>query len=116
MADATLDEPDDAIAHPVFVWLTATKAMGVSWDELFAWFGASAADGPMFGEHETTVHQPMRVGGTYQVSGEITAADRKTGRAAGVFDVVGYRFDLHDKESGEHVAGCWNSIVFPRRS
>ena len=40
----------DGLAHPLFVYL-ATDAMGVSWDEFFALCGASAAGGPMFGEH-----------------------------------------------------------------
>ena len=34
-------------------------------------------------------------------------------RLVGVFDVVGYSMDL--RTGDEHVATCWNSIVFPRR-
>ncbi|MEU7693786.1 MaoC family dehydratase N-terminal domain-containing protein [Microbispora hainanensis] len=115
VADTVLGEPGGEVAHPLFVWLAATGAMGVTWDELFAWFGATADDGPMFGEHETTVHRPLRVGATYRVSGEITSVDRKSGRSTGPFDVVGYRLRLHDAADGVHVADCWNSIIFPRR-
>src|SRR3712207_9423877 len=89
--------------------------MGITWDELFAWFGASAADGPVFGEHETTLHRPLRVGATYRVSGGVESAERKVGRRTGVFDVVGYAMDLHDTGDGAHVARCWNSLVLPRR-
>ena len=123
LADAALEQPHAAVpdgageelAHPLLAWTAATQAMGVTWDELFAWFGSSADDGPMFGEHETVWHAPMRVGHTYLVSGEITSADRKSGRS-GVFDVIGDGFRLHDAGSGTHVAECWNSLILPRRS
>ncbi|MBB3665196.1 hypothetical protein FB384_004147 [Prauserella sediminis] len=118
LADAALAGPETGPvgepAHPLLAWTAATQAMGVTWDELFSWFGSSADDGPMFGEHETVWHAPMRVGRTYLVSGEVTSADRKSGRS-GVFDVIGYVFRLHDKESGAHVADCWNSLILPRR-
>jgi acyl dehydratase len=121
VADAVLAEPpalkdaEGQVAHPLFAWLAATGAMGITWDELFSWFGATAADGPVFGEHETTLHRPLRIGATYRVSGRIVSAERKVGRRTGPFDVVGYALDLHDTGGG-HVATCWNSIVFPRRS
>jgi hypothetical protein len=46
------------------------------------------------------------------------SVDRKVGRRAGAMDVVGYEIDLHlpGTGNGEHVARCYNSIVFPRRS
>lgn len=116
VADVTLDEPGPKVAHPLFVWLAATGAMGLNWDELFAWFGSSALDGPMFGEHQTSIHRPLMVGGTYAVSGGITSAERKSGRTAKSFDLVGYELELRDTADGVHVANCWNSIVFPRRS
>lgn len=115
VADVVLDEPGEAVAHPLFVWLAATGAMGLSWDEFFGWFDATAADGPVFGEHETTIRRPLRVGDTYRVRGRVTSVDRKVGRTAGPFDVVGYELDLHEKSTEERVATCWNSIVFPRR-
>jgi hypothetical protein len=118
VADAVLAEPpalkdaEGQVAHPLFAWLAASGAMGITWDELFSWFGATAADGPVFGEHETTLHRPLRIGATYRVSGRIVSAERKIGRRTGPFDVVGYELDLH---AGVHAATCWNSIVFPRR-
>lgn len=121
LADAVLAEPPSLlatgpqVAHPLLAWTAATGAMGISWDELFGWFGATAADGPVFGEHETTLHRPLLVGSTYRVTGGIESATRKTGRRTGVFDVVGYAMDLTDTADGAAVATCWNSIVFPRR-
>lgn len=111
----SLRDPEPQVAHPLFAWMAAVGAMGITWDELFDWFGSSAADGPVFGEHETTLRRPLHVGATYRVSGGIVSAERKTGRRTGVFDVVGYSMDLTDTRGGEYVATCWNSIVFPRR-
>jgi len=110
-----LRDPGPQVAHPLFAWMAATGAMGVTWAELFDWFGASTADGPVFGEHETTLCRPLQVGSTYRISGGIVSAERKLGRRTGVFDVVGYSMDLTDTRDGVHVATCWNSIVFPRR-
>ena len=114
VADALLDDPWDEVPHPVLAWMAGVSGMGMTWDELFAWFDASATDGPMFGEHHTTLHQPLHKGATYDVSGRIVSVVRKVGRRAGTFDIVGYELDL--RHEGEHVARCYNSIVFPRRS
>jgi hypothetical protein len=114
LADALGDDPADPQPHPVMAWMAAVGGMGITWDELFEWFDATADDGPMFGEHQTTLHRPLQTGATYRVSGRITSVDRKTGRRAGVFDVVGYELYLHEGQA--HVATCWNSLVLPRRS
>lgn len=121
LADAALAEPPSLVgatpqvAHPLFAWMAAIGAMGITFDELFAWFGSSAADGPLFGEQETTLHRPISVGTTCRVAGGISSAERKAGRRIGTFDVVGYELDVHDATTGEHLASVWNSIVFPRR-
>lgn len=115
VADVLQVDQWDPIPHPVFAWLASATTMGVSWDELFAWFGATAADGPMFGEHETEFCSSLRAGATYRVTGEIVSVDRKVGRTAGTFDIVGYALELHDADGG-CVARCFNSIVFPRKA
>jgi hypothetical protein len=114
LADAAADRSNAAVVHPLHAWLAATGGMGITWDELFAWFGSTADDGPMFGEHETALHRPLRTDRRYRVSGAIVSAVRKRGRAAGLFDLVEYQLELHDDADGGHVATCWNSIVFPR--
>lgn len=117
-ADALVDDPWDEVPHPVLAWMAGVAGSGLSWDDLFAWFDATAEDGPMFGEHHTILHRPLEVGATYQVSGRVVSVDRKVGRRAGTMDVVGYELDLHlaGPDGREHVARCYNSIVFPRRS
>ena len=112
--DCALAPVDGGADSPVFAFLAATAAMGLSWEEMWAMFGATKADGPMAGESVTEVHRPLRVGATYAVRGEIVSAVRKRGARTGVFDLVGYRLDLHDADGC--AATCVSSIVFPRRS
>jgi hypothetical protein len=113
--DAILAPPPGEWAHPAFVFMAATGSMGLRWDELFAWFGASATDGPMFGDCHIVQSRPLRVGATYRVSGRIVSAERKTGRKVGTFDLAGYLLELHD-DANAFAASCRNSIVFPRRA
>lgn len=113
--DAMVAPTGGEFAHPAFVFMAATGAMGMSWDDLFAWFGAVAADGPMFGDCKMAIEQPLRVGATYRVSGQIVSAERKTGKQLGQFDLVGYVLELHD-EANNFVASIRNSIVFPRKA
>ena len=113
--DAILAPQDDNVLHPLFAYLAATGAMGISWDGLFEWLGTSASDGPMFGDCELAYYQAMRVEGTYVISGTIESVQRKEGRRAGVFDLVGYGLRVED-EDGDPVATCRNSLVIPRRA
>jgi hypothetical protein len=109
------ERPANGVAHPLYAYNAALAGMGMSVDDLFTLCGATAADGPMFGEHETEIREPLRVGSTYDVSGRITRVDRKEGRKAGVFDLVFFELDIADPESGEVKAVVRNSFVFPRR-
>lgn len=112
LADALGDDPYDPTPPPVLAWMASVGGKGMTWDELFAWFDATADDGPMFGEHRTTMHAPLSYG-RYRVTGAITSFDRKVGRRTGTFDIVGYEFDLWRVD--EKVATCWNSLVLPRK-
>src|SRR5438874_1720264 len=116
MSDATLDLPprNEGVAGPMWVYYGALAGMGMSVDDLFTLVGATAADGPMFGEAEIEVLRPLQIGATYAVSGAITNVQRKEGRRAGVFDIVTFRLELADEDGA--VAGVsTNSFVFPRR-
>lgn len=113
--DAVGAEPTrEGVAHPMFVYYAALGGMGIDLDELFALVGATADDGVMFGEATIDVATPMTVGATYEVQGTITDVVRKSGRRAGVFDVVTFALDVLD-ESGTVVGTSTNSFVFPRR-
>ncbi|MBM3677545.1 MAG: hypothetical protein FJW96_06625 [Actinobacteria bacterium] len=101
-------------ANPMYVYYAALAGMGISVDELFHLVGATAEDGPMFGETTLEAIKPLEVGATYSVSGGITSVIRKEGRKAGVFDIVEFRLELRDA-SGELVGVNTNSFIFPRR-
>jgi len=107
-------EPDDGIAHPIFAYQATRAGMGLSLNEFFALVHADPDDGGMFGEHETEIREPIRVGKTYAVQGRITGTERKVGRKAGVFDMVDFSLELLD-QNGTIIAKSSNSWVFPRK-
>lgn len=102
------------VAHPMEVYYGALAGMGLTVDELFALVGASADDGPMFGEATMELERQLEIGATYSVSGSIVDITRKEGRKAGVFDIVTFRLELAD-ERGSLAAVSTNSFIFPRR-
>jgi len=108
------DQPGGDVANPMFCYYGALAAMGISIDDMFALAGATADDGPMFGEAGIELSRPLTVGATYAVSGEITGAVRKEGKKTGVFDIVTFRIELNEPD-GELAAVSTNSFVFPRR-
>lgn len=101
-------------AHPMYAYYGALAGMGMSVDDLFVRVGATADDGPMFGEAGIEVLKPLQIGATYTVTGAFESVQRKEGRKAGVFDIVGFRLELRDAE-GELAAVSTNSFIFPRR-
>jgi hypothetical protein len=112
-----LGAPQDAgsgLAHPTAAFLAAQGGIGMSIDDVFAVFGASAADGPMLGGWSAEVVEPLRVGADYRVRGSVTGAERKQGRRAGVFDLVTVAIDLLGDDGRVHATVC-PTYVFPRR-
>jgi hypothetical protein len=115
MNDAVGDDANTSgAASPMEIYYGAMGGLGLTLDELFALAGATAADGPMFGEAEIEQHRPLRVGETYAVRGTFTDVVRKEGRRAGVFDIVTFRLELVAPD-GEIAGVSTNSFVFPRR-
>jgi hypothetical protein len=101
-------------ASAMEVYYGALAGMGLSVDELFHLVGATADDGPMFGEAQIEVRRPLRIGASYDVAGAITSVVRKEGRKAGVFDIVSFQLELRGAD-GEVDAVSTNSFIFPRR-
>jgi acyl dehydratase len=102
------------VANPMYVYFATLGGMGINLDELFALVGAAADDGVMFGEASITVQRPLQIGATYDVAGEVTGAMRKSGKRAGVFDIVTFELRLID-QTGVVAGVATNSFVFPRR-
>jgi hypothetical protein len=101
-------------ASAMEVYYGALAGMGLSVDGLFTLVGATADDGPMFGEAGIELQRPLRIGETFDVAGGITGVVRKEGRKAGVFDIVTFRLELRG-EDGQLAAVSTNSFIFPRR-
>ena len=68
----------------------------------------------MLGSVDLTFEEPLRTGIAYRVEGSITDAQRKTGRRAGVFDIVTYRLEL--RREGRLAASCDQTLILPRRA
>ena len=115
MNDAVGDIPSTSgPASPMEIYYGAMGGLGLTLDELGALAGATAADGPMFGEAELEQRRPLQVGETYTVRGAVTDVVRKEGRRAGVFDIVTFQLELVAPD-GEVAGVSTNSFVFPRR-
>lgn len=105
----------DGTVHPLLAYIASLLGKGISLDELFALCGASADDGPMFGEHETILHRPLELGVTYRIAGAFTSTERKHGQKTGTFDIVGFELTVTHPD-GSATATIRNSFVFPRRA
>ena len=112
IVEAPVDSP---VAHPLFAYIASARGKGLPWDEVFEICGATAADGPLFGEHRTELLRPLVPGETLTAAGEFTTAVRKSGRKTGVFDIVGFEVTLTGAD-GEVAARTYNSVVYPRRA
>lgn len=114
-ADAVASPPlPDGVAHPMYVYYAGLVGMGLSLDDLFALVGATAADGPMFGEAQLDFVRPLRIGETLTVAGTVTDVARKSGAKTGTFDIVTFRLELVDA-AGAVAGAAVNSFIFPRR-
>lgn len=114
LCDVTVSAHGQPCAHPLLAYVATARGKGITWDEVFGICGATADDGPMFGEHEFELYRPLLVGETIGVAGRFDTAERKRGRKAGVFDIIGFRVSLTDA-TGEQIGMTRNSIVYPRR-
>jgi hypothetical protein len=108
-------DPGDGRAHPLFAYIAPQCGMGIGVEGIFALAEADAADGPLVASCDLEILGELRVGETYQVSGEVVDVVRKEGRKTGPFDLFTFRLDLADAD-GEVVVHSTNVWVFPRRS
>jgi hypothetical protein len=107
-------EPDGDAAHPAYAYIATRVGCGLGVEEILALVGATKEDGPMVGSLELDFEQPLLVGGTYTVSGEVTSVERKSGRRIGTFDLLGFELRLVDS-AGDVAVVCTQSWVLPRR-
>lgn len=103
----------DGSAHPIYAYIAAQRAMGWTVDEFLRVCDSKPEDGPLMAGCRFVFARSLRVGATYAVTGEITDAERKTGRRTGVFDLVSFQLRLAcQEEPAVTMASTW---VLPRR-
>ncbi|MCF1592576.1 hypothetical protein [Streptomyces muensis] len=100
--------------HPIWSFVVAQTGIGLDVGGLLGLFGSSGADGPMLGECDLDMLRPFETGVEYAVTGRVTRAVRKKGRALGVFDLVTVEYEVHAPDS-LLVARCRETFVLPRR-
>jgi hypothetical protein len=103
----------DSRPHPIYAFIGGQGGLGISVAQLLEIFGTSAAEGPLLGECRLEFPGDLEAGCTYQVTGRILDAKRKSGRLLGIFDLITFQADLTDA-GGKVVASCRETFVVPR--
>jgi hypothetical protein len=111
--DALYSAPADA-PHPVLAFVGAQRGLGVPVAGLFVLFGTAMEEGPLLTDCTIELAGELRVGIEYRVTGQVLAAERKTGRRLGVFDLVTARFSIAEPATGEPVATVTNTYALRR--
>jgi hypothetical protein len=96
--------PAGDIVHPIGLFHIPLAACGWTYEEIFDLCRAESAEAVRAGEYDWQIVEPLRERVTYDVAGEFTDVERKTGRRGGVFDKVTFRLDLTDHETGRRAA------------
>ena len=108
------DPAPGGLVHPIGLFHIPLAACGWTYDEIFRLCHAESAEAVRAGEYDWQIVEPLREGHTYDVGGEFTDVERKTGRRGGVFDKVTFRLDLTDRDTGAVAAVVTNSWLFLR--
>jgi hypothetical protein len=112
---STGSEPaSDGTAHPIYYYIATQVAMGKTVAGVCEACEFNVDDGPMMGSSGVKFTEPLKVGESYKVTGEILDLVRKRSRKLGVMDVLTYRLRLH-KLDGTQVLETDNIWVLPRK-
>lgn len=101
------------VAHPMYGHLAPHCGMGWTLEQLFEVVGADLDSGVLFGEADLTYLTPIVIDHPYEVRAHISAVDRKTGAATGVFDLITLHLELVSA-AGEVAVISRETYVFPR--
>ena len=105
----------DGSAHPIYYYIATQVAMGKTVAGVCETCEFDVEDGPMMGSSGVSYSEPLLVGESYRVSGEILSLVRKQSRKLGVMDVLTYRLRLHKAGDGACVLETDNVWVLPRK-
>ncbi len=104
----------DGTAHPIYYYLATQVAMGKTVAGVCETCEFDVEEGPMMGSSGVRFAEPLRVGTSYKVTGEILGLVRKRSKKLGVMDVLTYRLRLH-RLDGTQVLETDNVWVLPRK-
>jgi hypothetical protein len=113
---STGSEPaSDGSAHPIYYYIATQVAMGKTVAGVCATCAFDVDDGPMMGSSGVKFSEPLMVGQSYKVTGEILSLVRKQSRKLGMMDVLTYRLRLHKQADGACILETDNVWVLPRK-
>ncbi|PXA84814.1 hypothetical protein DMC47_39350 [Nostoc sp. 3335mG] len=102
------------MAHPIFGFVAAVGGLGIPIGDLLARHGGSIAAGPLLGRCAIRYEMPLKVGLTYQVSGEVESVVRKRSRRFGETDHFTLRIDVGS--GGQHYSSLTLTIIVPQET
>lgn len=105
----------DGSAHPIYYYIATQVAMGKTVAGVCETCEFDVDDGPMMGSSGVKFNEPLMVGESYKVTGEIISLIRKQSRKLGVMDVLTYRLRLHKLKDGACILETDNVWVLPRK-
>jgi hypothetical protein len=102
-------------AHPIYYYIATQVAMGKTVAGVCETCEFDVEEGPMMGSSGVKFTEPLMVGESYNVTGEILSLVRKQSRKLGVMDVLTYRLRLHKQADGTCILETDNVWVLPRK-
>lgn len=111
LSEATGVEPlPDSLAHPVHLFHVPINGAGTSIAELFALAEVDRASPVSIDYYDWSIHEPLREGETYTLSGGITAHERREPEGGPTVDSFTYEIDVHGEQGAlaARVAFRWH--------
>jgi hypothetical protein len=110
-----VEPASDGSAHPIYYYIATQVAMGKTVAGVCSTCDFDVDDGPMMGSSGVKFSEPLMIGQSYKVTGEILSLVRKQSRKLGVMDVLTYRLRLHKEADGSCILETDNVWVLPRK-
>ncbi len=101
------------VAHPLWAYIAPQRGIGITVDEICKLANFDMSDGPMLGSSHLEYRDKLRIGVSYEVTGEVIGIERKHG-GSGTFDVLEFREELREP-GGEMVCASTSTYILPRR-
>lgn len=79
---------DRELAHPIWFVFASLRGMGITVDELCDLAGKAPEDTLLYGTAEIAQDVPLRVGGHYSTTAQVTGVGRKASRDGSILDSV----------------------------